>query len=145
MQLHLKIYHKDGAWLFRGLPQHPVRWFEDLADGLECAKRACSSEPALLELYMDGVYAVVHQERGWPHKLCRPKSSVGPLAKYEGARNRCLQLVHVADRLRCKVHYRVIWDAVCRHFGIRARRLSCTGVKPQCVGALRELFRKSGA
>ena len=73
MQLRLQVRRDpDGSWLLSGLPQHPACRFQDLSEGLEFAKRECAAAPALIELYVDGFYAAVSQEGGWPHQLCRP-------------------------------------------------------------------------
>jgi hypothetical protein len=115
MQLQLKIYHdQNGGWLFRGLPQQPVCRFEDLAEGLECAKQECLSAPALIELYMDGLYAVIHQDRGWPHQLCRPQSRPRISCRYEGARQRWHKLTRATNEIAVQSEFRLVWDAVCR-------------------------------
>ena len=73
MLLHLKIYQeRDDCWLFMGLPGQPVRHFKRLPEGLETAKRECFAAPAVIELYVDGLYIGARQKSGWPHELCRP-------------------------------------------------------------------------
>jgi hypothetical protein len=112
MQMHLKIYlEQTGEWLFEGLPCCPVRRFSDLGEGLDWAKRQCQSGPALLELYMGCLYAVVHQERGWPHNLCRPANTPG---KNEGVRAQSSQLAEAVDDLGGKAQFGLVWHAVCR-------------------------------
>ena len=77
MQFHLKIHREpEGAWSLRGVPGHAVRAFAELAEALEWAKRACNSGPALIELHIDDLYIVVHQQTGWPNKICRPRGAL---------------------------------------------------------------------
>jgi hypothetical protein len=33
------------------------------------ARRGCDAAPATIELMVDGFYAVIHQEFGWPRRL----------------------------------------------------------------------------
>jgi hypothetical protein len=74
MDLRLQIHHRDpvGTWSITGLPGQSVAGFEDLSEGLEYARRQCASAPATIELFVDGLYLVVYQERGWSHQICRP-------------------------------------------------------------------------
>jgi hypothetical protein len=71
MQLRLKVSREqDGEWLFKGLPNHPVRHFADLSEGLAWAEHECSAGPAQIEIWIDGLYMFVEQKRGWPRKIC---------------------------------------------------------------------------
>ncbi len=85
MELRLQI-HRDqaGTWSIKGLPEQSVARFDDLSEALEYAKRECAWAPALIEFFVDGVYVVVNQEEGWPHRLCRPASA----PKFAGIRDR---------------------------------------------------------
>jgi hypothetical protein len=76
MELRLQI-HRDqaGTWSIKGLPQQSVARFDDLSEALEYAKRECAWAPTLIEFFVDGVYVVVNQGDGWPHRLCRPASA----------------------------------------------------------------------
>ena len=70
MSLRLKICRDNrGTWNVRGLPQHPLAQFPSLSASLDYARRECAAAPATIELVIDGFYAVVHQEEGWPRRL----------------------------------------------------------------------------
>ena len=70
MSLRLKICRDTrGTWNMRGLPQHPLAQFPSLSASLDYARRECAAAPATIELVIDGFYAVVHQEGGWPRRL----------------------------------------------------------------------------
>lgn len=102
MDLRLQIHHRDpvGTWSITGLPGQSVAEFEDLSEGLEYAKRRCASAPAVIELFVDGLYLVVYQEQGWPHQLCRPagyrRAGVGRTTKPASAS----RFVQIRNRLR---------------------------------------------
>jgi hypothetical protein len=123
MSLCIEIYHEpDGQWLFEGVPGYPPRLFADLAAGLEWAERAVSSAPAQIELYIDGVYAVVHQEKGWPRKLCRPDVTKTFTAPRTQSRP---YPVPPADTPRRGGGRPSIWDAL--HRWLEARHLDPSG------------------
>ena len=68
--LRLKICRdRWGTWNVRGLSQHPLAQFPSLSASLDYARRECAAAPATIELEIDGFYAVVHQEDGWPRRL----------------------------------------------------------------------------
>jgi hypothetical protein len=70
MSLRLKICRDDrGTWTVHGLSQHPLAQFPSLSASLDYARRECAAAPATIELLIDGFYAVVHQEDGWPRRL----------------------------------------------------------------------------
>jgi hypothetical protein len=56
-------------------PQGSTGLFADLPDAVAFAKRICSGAPATIELRMGGVYAVVHQARGWPNPICGKRAA----------------------------------------------------------------------
>jgi hypothetical protein len=56
-------------------PQGPTGVFAELPDAVAFAKCSCSGAPATVELRMDGLYAVVHQERGWPKPICGKRAA----------------------------------------------------------------------
>jgi hypothetical protein len=73
MGLCLQIVHdKAGTWSVHGLPKHPVAYLASLADSVDYARRECAEAPATIELMVDGFYAVIHQELGWPRQLVAP-------------------------------------------------------------------------
>jgi hypothetical protein len=73
MGFHLQIVHDPvGTWSVLGLPKHPVAHLASLADSVDYARRECDEAPATIELMVDGFYAVIHQELGWPRQLVAP-------------------------------------------------------------------------
>jgi hypothetical protein len=59
-----------GRWTIeRGLADSPVT-FDDLAAALSHARRELDAAAAMIELRVDGLYACVHQPRGWPQRIC---------------------------------------------------------------------------
>jgi hypothetical protein len=70
MSLQLKICSDDrGTWSVHGLSPLPVTQLPSLSASIDYARRECAAAPATIELFIDGLYAVVHQERGWPRRL----------------------------------------------------------------------------
>jgi hypothetical protein len=68
--LRLKICRDDrGTWSVQGLSPLPAAHLPSLSASLDYARRECAAAPATIELEMDGFYAVVHQEDGWPRPL----------------------------------------------------------------------------
>src|SRR5215469_925965 len=68
MSLRIKIYRDiSGTWSVDGLA--PVSNLPSLSASFDYARKACDAAPATIELYVDGVYIVAHQERGWPKAL----------------------------------------------------------------------------
>jgi hypothetical protein len=69
MSLHLQIVHDpSGTWSLHGLPGKPVTRLATLAASIDYARRQCAAKPATIELIVDGSYAVIHQEHGWPRQ-----------------------------------------------------------------------------
>jgi hypothetical protein len=75
MSLQVKI-RRDlwGTWSVHGLSPVPVAHLPSLSPSLEYARRECAAAPATIELFIDGFYAVVYQERGWPRRLVGPET-----------------------------------------------------------------------
>jgi hypothetical protein len=74
MGLYLQIVHDPlGTWSVRGLPKRPVAHLPSLAETVDYARRECAEAPATIELMVDGFYAVIHQELGWPRRLVVPR------------------------------------------------------------------------
>ena len=70
MSLCLQIVHEPtGSWSVHGLANRPVAYLPSLAASVEYARRECAAAPATIELMIDGLYAVVHQQEGWPRQL----------------------------------------------------------------------------
>jgi hypothetical protein len=65
--LQLKICRDlSGTWSLHGLSSLPVANLPSLSASFDYARRECAAAPATIELVIDGFYAVVHQEDGWP-------------------------------------------------------------------------------
>ena len=70
MSLRIKICRDvGGTWSVHGLSPVPVCDFPSLSASINHARQACNAAPATIELYVDGMYIVAHQERGWPKAL----------------------------------------------------------------------------
>jgi len=75
MGLHLKICRDVwGTWSVHGLLPLPVSRLPSLSASIDYAREECAAAPATIELLIDGVYMVVHQERGWPRRLLAPET-----------------------------------------------------------------------
>jgi hypothetical protein len=124
MDLRLQIRHCDqaGIWSIKGLPGQSVAGFENLSEGLEYAKRECASAPAVIELFVDGLYLVVYQKRGWPHQLCRSAgyrpAGIQNTAKPAGAS----KSAQIGGRLRRNTDWRDIWHLLSFYWIGRASR-----------------------
>ena len=74
MSLRLKIYRETcGSWSVHGPSPMSISTLPSLSASIEYARKACNADPATLELFVDGMYLVVHQERGWRRQLVPPK------------------------------------------------------------------------
>jgi hypothetical protein len=70
MSYRLQIVHEPtGEWSLRGLPGNPVVRLDSLCASFDFARRECDAAPATIELMVEGFYAVIHQEVGWPRRL----------------------------------------------------------------------------
>jgi hypothetical protein len=70
MSLNIKICRDSGGtWSVHGTSPMPVSGRPSLSASLEYAGKACNAAPATIELYVDGMYIVAHQESGWPKAL----------------------------------------------------------------------------
>jgi hypothetical protein len=58
-----------GTWSVHGPSPVPVSDLPSLSASIDYACQACHAAPATIELYVDGMYIVAHQERGWPKAL----------------------------------------------------------------------------
>ena len=79
ISLYLQIVHDPaGTWSVRGLPRHPVAHLASLTESIDYARRECGEAPATIELMVNGFYAVIHQELGWPRRLVAPGDAPPP-------------------------------------------------------------------
>ena len=70
MSLCLQIAREPaGIWSVHGLTNRPVARLPSLAACIDYARRECAEAPATIEFMIDGLYAVVHQQEGWPRQL----------------------------------------------------------------------------
>jgi len=65
-------YDGRGTWLLDGEAVGPTQTFNALPAALDCARELTNAAEALIEVRVSGVYACVHQEPGWPHRICAP-------------------------------------------------------------------------
>ena len=78
MSLCIKISREAcGTWSVHGASAMPVSDLPSLCSSLDYARKACAAAPATIELYVDGMYIVAHQERGWPEQLVGSGSERG--------------------------------------------------------------------
>jgi hypothetical protein len=76
MDLHLKICRDVwGTWSVHGLSPLPVSHLPSLSASIDYARKECAESAATIELMIDGFYAVVYQERGWPRRLLAPETN----------------------------------------------------------------------
>ena len=67
MGLRLRICRDTcGTGSVHGLSPLPAAHHPSLSASLDYGRRECAAAPATIELLIDGFYAVVHQEDGWP-------------------------------------------------------------------------------
>jgi hypothetical protein len=59
-----------GVWTLTGTTAAKPAHFCDLAAAMELARKDARGEEADIELWAEGLYMFVHQEKGWPHRLC---------------------------------------------------------------------------
>jgi hypothetical protein len=86
--LRLKICRDVwGTWSVHGLSPLPVAHLPSLSASFDYARRECAAAPATIELVIDGFYAVVHQEDGWPRPLVAFEADhPRPVSRRAGAR-----------------------------------------------------------
>src|SRR5437763_15796940 len=70
MSLRIKI-RRDvwGTWSVHGPSSVPISDLPSLSASIDYARQACNAAPATIELSVDGIYIVAHQERGWSKAL----------------------------------------------------------------------------
>src|SRR5207248_8261933 len=70
VSLRIKICRAvGGTWSVHGASPVPVPDLPGRSASIDYARQACEAAPATIELYVDGMYIVAHQERGWPKAL----------------------------------------------------------------------------
>ena len=98
MRLQLKICQDLwGTWSVHGLSPVPVSHLPSLSASVEYARKACGAAPATIELFVDGMYLVAHQERGWSRRLVGPAIHEEPPAETE----RGVRVTSIRNRLLC--------------------------------------------
>jgi hypothetical protein len=81
MSLQLKICRDNWAtWSVHGLSLVPVSDLPSLSASIDYAREACGAAPATIELVIDGMYIVLHQDRGWPRQIVAPETALTPSA-----------------------------------------------------------------
>jgi hypothetical protein len=80
-----------GTWCVHGLSPLPVAHLPSLSASLDYARRECRAAPATIELQIDGFYAVVYQEEGWPRRvLAHEAEPPRPTAQENGIKGRAI-------------------------------------------------------
>src|SRR4051812_9577644 len=96
MSFGIKICREaGGSWRGNG-PSPPVSNLPSLSASIDYARQACNAAPATIELYVDGMYIVAHQERGWPKALVASETARSrpvPAAPDRGRAAMCSRLV----------------------------------------------------
>jgi hypothetical protein len=100
MTLHLQIHHDAcGTWSVHGLSREPATGLPGLSASIDYARRECGEAPATIELRVDGLYLVVHQENGWPRQFVVPETGPHRQTSREGAGGGDRPLVRLRDWL----------------------------------------------
>jgi hypothetical protein len=68
-------YNGRFTWLLDGALVAPTRAFSALPEAIACARELTNASESLIELQVNGSYACVHQERGWPRRIHAPDSA----------------------------------------------------------------------
>jgi hypothetical protein len=70
VSLQLRISRNTcGTWTVQGLSPEPASNLPSLSASIDYARTACDAAPATIELFVDGMYIVMHQKRGWQRPL----------------------------------------------------------------------------
>lgn len=56
----------------QGQPEGVTESFVDLSSALAFANSSCQGAAATIELRVGTFYAVIHQDQGWPQRICGP-------------------------------------------------------------------------
>jgi hypothetical protein len=125
MSLHIKI-RRDvwETWSVHGLSSVPVSDLPSLSASIDYARNACNAAPATIELYVDGMYIVAHQEAGWPKALVASETG------------RCGQIPTRPDHARAALWSRLVaWLRGARHSS--TGRASLRQQEPSNVASLK--------
>ncbi len=60
----------DGRWSVKGGSEETAPHFELLSQAVVYARGSCGGAPAMIELRIGDVVAVIHQSAGWPKAIC---------------------------------------------------------------------------
>ena len=89
MSLRIEISRDvGGTWSVQGPSPVPVSDLPSLSASIDYARQACNAAPATIELYVDGMYIVAHQERGWPKALVVSEAGNSEIGTSEVGRSR---------------------------------------------------------
>jgi hypothetical protein len=70
VSLQLRISRNTcGTWTVQGLSPEPASNLPSLSASIDYARTACDAAPTTIELFVDGMYIVMHQKRGWQRPL----------------------------------------------------------------------------
>ena len=84
MGLSIKICHDNGGtWSVQGTSPAQVSGLPSLSASIEYARKACNAAPATIELYVDGMYIVAHQDNGWPKAFVSSGTPAEPPARLD--------------------------------------------------------------
>jgi hypothetical protein len=101
MSLQLKICRDSCAtWSVHGLSSVPVPHLPSLSASIDYARTACGAAPATIELVVDGMYIVVHQDRGWPRQILAPEITLTSSAPTESDPNAAENCSRAFPRLK---------------------------------------------
>ena len=70
-----------GTWSVHGPSPVPASDLPSLSASIDYARQACNAAPATIELYVDGMYIVAHQERGWPKALVTSQTGTSEIGR----------------------------------------------------------------
>ncbi len=59
----------SGIWSVHGLPGRAVASLASLTASIDYARKESGAAPATIVLMVEGFYAVIHQELGWPRRF----------------------------------------------------------------------------
>jgi hypothetical protein len=69
------LYHGRDTWQLDGDAVGGSHRFANLPAAIDFARKMTKAAEALIELRIDDFYACVHQDAGWPHRICPPTNA----------------------------------------------------------------------